>query len=43
MQINKSVSKLIIAETEYDLWYDSFLKIVLWFYVLIDVKTSEKN
>ena len=38
MQINKSVSKLIIAETEYDLWYDSFLKIVLWFYILIDVK-----
>lgn len=43
MQINKSMSKFIIAETEYDLWYDSFLKIVLWFYVLIDVKDIRKK
>lgn len=43
MPINKSISKLIIAETEYDLWYDSFLKIVLWFYILIDVKDIRKK
>lgn len=38
------MSKFIIAETEYDLWYDSFSKIVLFlFYVLIDVKDIRKK